>query len=835
MKGIICYNADTKLKMGVIPGRGIYQCFLPYLVKSMRRAYFIISIFLIIFASFGCSACRRVAENAGNSSETRGTDKIQSIRPEDLNERIENCEEAGNYVPGFYDMKNTEYPLLESVGGCTLVTGNQGIWAFYGFGYNENSKKAEHRVAVLSEGVITEIHLQEIPEDYRPDGILISEKRLSVKARSVNDLGSAQEGGVPEDKLFIYDLSGRLLLEKGASACFPELKEKAGSMYLVSDDDTYVWLISPSLGILAGVSEKEPDVSYIRLADKETNGLVWNTNGSFSISLNNEGMSVTQSDDPGKEASSKMNISLPGVTGIYPGTAHDLLLLTEKSLYGVSFRESVCEELLTFTTYGIDYSNIAGVLEKENGEVQIVLAAFPAEKTMIRTLTPVKTEDRETEDNTITIACLQSTDLLRIAVYMYNEKNPSVRAKIKEYYDRFQPDASLTDSMTRLNSDIMSGIAGDIVCLNGMEEFINRRVYHDAGVFMNLYDLMDADTSFDRSAYFTQVFCANEIGGELMNLTPLFSLRTMMADAEANIKIHSIEEMVTDYPEELVPVFGSAYTKTDYLKDLCLYVLNEPEDPSSTVWNLEKLAAYIKAASYFPDTDESEGEKEYSDLFTGKQYLFNTYSGNKILGRFYNFIRVASAFFDDADLNKLNLKGDEEYAELFSTTGHKVSICGFPEPKGNGSAFINLLSLCIPAHTQKAADAWTFLKFTLEEEYQTGNRIYTENTIPVNRNVFSSSEGFLEKDPYFDSLYYVSLGHGVEGTEEGVLCPIPFIRPWMKEALLNTIEETDRTDETDPGLLAVLSEETQRYTDGALSPEKAAENVQNRLRLYYEE
>lgn len=482
--------------------------------------------------------------------------------------------------------------------------------------------------------------------------------------------------------------------------------------------------------------------------------------------------------------------------------------------------------------------SFSGCWKNSNVEMRELTAQAETMHTVAETqqVLPVSIEDRnaditEAEDGTqtITIACLQSDGLLRCAVSLFNEEDLGIRAELKVYYDRMQADESPEDLLQKLHEDILNGTAGDIVCFNGLEAIASRQQYAESGVFADLNQWMDADETFRRADYFSSIWEANEIEGKLINLVPLFSLNTMIADKEQADSIPSLEDVVEQTPEQMKKMFGTGYLRSVFLHDLCLYLLDEPENAASLLYDPYRLAHYLEAAGELPETDESEGNDDIVNIHIGRQLLYRTYgSYAEGMGRFLQQLRIASAFFKKEDVDP---EGDWHIYDW----GTEVSCVGLPIRSGDGSSVRNLISFGMQEGSQKQEAAWEFLKFTLQETYQKGNENYQYYTMPVNRSVFYGILEEIERDSKIDPLHQSGIGSGIMEEDIAVFAPMPFMSQWMLEETERLIGGITHVDETDPVIERIVQEGLQQYLSGVMSSVEAAQQIGEQVHRTIEE
>ena len=198
--------------------------------------------------------------------------------------------------------------------------------------------------------------------------------------------------------------------------------------------------------------------------------------------------------------------------------------------------------------------------------------------------------------NGLTLACLKSNDYLVYAVAQYNQEHPDDKITIKQYYDKYAVDASETDALNRLNSDLMDGTAGDIVCLDGISFAGGGKALLDKGIFVDLYELMDNDPEFHKEDYFTDIFRVNETDGKLYRLVPFFSLNTKYGRVDDVGETTHIDESLLFETEPVTNLFGPMYRRSEFIHDLLVFSLGDFRDRKAVLYDTDQMTRYIEIA-----------------------------------------------------------------------------------------------------------------------------------------------------------------------------------------------------------------------------------------------
>ena len=304
---------------------------------------------------------------------------------------------------------------------------------------------------------------------------------------------------------------------------------------------------------------------------------------------------------------------LHGIQAVYGGRVADLLVAAGDSLYRIYLgNDAYAEEVLVFTDYGIDCSKIQMINELTDGCYSIVLKDRSAVNVDRVVLSPAVSV---VEKRNITLACLKCSSYLRFAVARFNENSDDTRISIKEYYDRYSIDTSMEEVLNMFNSDLMDQSAGDIICLDGIEQVGDREAYLNKGMFLDLYEIMDNDDDFDKSDYYTNVWRVNETGGKLYTLVSVFTLNTKYALRSDVGDVNHLDEDVLLSVVDGTALYGPDYNQDMFLHDLCVFSLGDISDTKAAIYDTEMLERYLTLAAELSDykmyNDDGELTHEY--------------------------------------------------------------------------------------------------------------------------------------------------------------------------------------------------------------------------------
>ena len=698
---------------------------------------------------------------------------------------------------------------------------------------NDANTGREHFVRRIAKGEETLISLPEIPLNSMVSRIYLSGHNLYF---SVDIFDRTKEESL--STMFAYSDQGEFLFKK----TLPEITGESMEIYsLFPDRQGGLWVVSPRDGMLCRISEKgavtqevtiPADYPGVFLSGQEENILC-------AVSVTENGFSAGRMNVKTKISETYLFEGVYGIQGVYSGRYSDLLVTNNTGLYKVTLgQEPKIEEALVYTDYGINFSEIQMIRETDGGYVivQKNRASADVERIVLKTSAAAARKD-------LTVACIKCPDFLRFAVSRFNESSTDVRILIKSYYDKYAIDSSMEDILNKFNSDLMDKTAGDIICLDGIDEIGDRKVYLNKGLFVDLYELMDKDEQFDKNQYFTNVWRLNETDGRLFTMVPVFSLNTKYALKSDVGDVNHLDESVLFSADDPVSLYGPNYNQDMFLHELCVFSLGDITDEGAAIFDADQLERYFTFAAGLPTFSLYEKDGHISP-----EYSFAHVKSTS--DYYYYKTRFARDFFDRPEMYLYDIRNatanlghsfvlsDNEMAAGPEdiVTDVEVVAAGFPTKEGNGSAIVNRLELAVPVYTDQHEVVWDFLKYILSPEFQRLDERYKVG-LPMNKSVYEEiANALMAYRGKEDDYYYMS---GEEALDEVSGLYISYMIPpttrWMVDEVAEAIEKADYLDKTDANVEAILKEELTEYVQGRLSAAEAAKSAVSRIRLYADE
>ena len=772
---------------------------------------------------------------SSDSSSHPGKDDSKSVIRTLADQRSEWTE--GQYYPGAYGKTSSTFRFPAE--SSTYVFEANGIVYAYGDPFNSENTGRMHVIRKTDGAKEEDISLTEIPDEYRLYQMVGASDTIYLLAHQ-SESGAA----IQSLELFIYSSTGEFRAKKKLSELLDSEGAANTAVGAFADQNGKLWVYEAEARNYTCI-EPDGQVSLkISLPEEVEGGLMRGREADeLTVALKTEnGLTLGKLNTKTGTAETQTIDGLPGVKTIFPGTMYDALVVTENSLYGVTLDETIAvKELLAFTDLSIDQSIRRSVEDHEDGSISMLLLARGKTEGERIVLTPSRTKVR----NGLTLACLKSNDYLGYAVAQYNNEHPDDKITIKQYYDKYAVDASETDALNRLNSDLMDGTAGDIVCLDGISFAGGGKALLEKGVFVDLYELMDNDPEFHKEEYFTDVWRANETDGKLYRLVPFFTLNTSFGRVdEVGVTTH-LDESILFETDPVTTLFGPMYRRRDFIHDILVFSLGDVTDPNAALYDASRMASYIEVAGKMPEfelknNDGTETEayndayhRHYSDLGNHITHYHKDMRNSGFANNLYFYgCRWASAELGEPMPEGLpyGVRTEEEFIEYFRSIGIQVTFSGFPVKEGCGSALINRLSLAIPVRSEDPESAWRFLKSTLSGEYQSTRKL-TNESIPVSREVFYTMTEKLinELDRTIDRETWSG------GASGGFSWWTPLLQQWMVDEFVDLLSDITLVDEVDPHVETIVTEEITKYCDGRQTAEEAARNIAERVELYRDE
>ena len=142
---------------------------------------------------------------------------------------------------------------------------------------------------------------------------------------------------------------------------------------------------------------------------------------------------------------------------------------------------------------------------------------------------------------------------MRREIRLFNETNLEYRLELKDYFE-----TDYNSALTRLNLDIISGNAPDVILFNDVFA-IPRDNYANMGLFADLYEFIDSDPDIKREDFLPNVFKALETDGRLYFGATSFHIMTLVGKTsevgtEMGWTWDDYDSLIASQPQGITPI-----------------------------------------------------------------------------------------------------------------------------------------------------------------------------------------------------------------------------------------------------------------------------------------
>lgn len=496
------------------------------------------------------------------------------------------------------------------------------------------------------------------------------------------------------------------------------------------------------------------------------------------------------------------DFNIAGVNYLFGGMNGEILAVTERDLWSCALDGSEPVKLFEWTDKGIDITKWMNFITLSNGTM-IGISRGGEEQELLQVIEEQR--DPNEEVKTLTVASLQADDKLKQEIIVFNQNHSQYVLKLKEYYTPYASGAAIEDAVDRLNTDLLSGNAGDFIDMKSLSKVTPAKFYVKRGMLENLYTWMENDSGINQDLYTKEVWKANEIEGGLYSLIPSFSLNTMMG------RTSQVGEGMTWTPQRMkevlekykVPLY-SLETKKSFLEYVCQYNMDEFVDWKNGTCDFSKedFSIFLEYAKSLPESINEEEIDHWNELYLKKALLHDELN---------------------IDVTLMN------YLIAKSTFGEDVSLIGFPGREGDGCLIDPGISLAISSKSSQKEDAWEAIRYFLSEDYQYNLVDRSQRSdLPVMEQARSYGYEIVMKD---EAQAKSTIGN--EGG--GWTVEIGYPTKQDIDYIENLIHSTTKIKELDQTIYNIIMEEASAYFSSQRERKEVVDLIQNRVSIYVKE
>lgn len=567
------------------------------------------------------------------------------------------------------------------------------------------------------------------------------------------------------------------------------LLDAHGNVYLATNGKNGEVIVFDSLGELRCKIICEGHINKLFLGDK---GQVICVYSQYST----EGMDlfVSEVDILKNTLSEIAQLNCENVDNLIMTGSQNQLLISENDLLSqINLENENEEELLNWMDLDIDQANIREIAILNNQNIAALIYRRNADgensnyKLMIlESALKGNSHDKEITDEqekiTLTYATMYLDAEMRTWIVEYNQTHTNCHIAVKEYGGE-----DYETGLTRLNADIVSGNAPDLIDLSD----IDIGSYISNGVLVDLSTFFENSTNTNKENFVPNILQLYENESKIYGVTVGFRLETLIG------KKTVLED------------------NSQWTFDRMRKTIEEMPSENSIIDNLSSigLLRIVLQSGLNEYVDWENGTCSFeSEKFIQLLELANTMNGKVVEGDIEQNLSSGRLL-----LYRAYISGITDYKEAVDMfNGEEVVCVGYPSTNGGTTLVYPYLPIGISSMCKNQDEAWEFVSSLLGEEFQ-------EKHIHFNFPIRISS---LEKE--FDLAMNPQNKWEDENTRD---------LPSQEEvdALYEIINTSYGSLFFDTNIWNIIEEEVAYFFNGTKSSEETAKVIQNRVKLYINE
>ncbi|MEA4823873.1 MAG: extracellular solute-binding protein [Clostridiaceae bacterium] len=522
----------------------------------------------------------------------------------------------------------------------------------------------------------------------------------------------------------------------------------------------------------------------------------------------------------GETASMYQNVN------ILAGFGSSLYYSDDKGVYAFDMATGTSTPVLNYINSDLDTNSIGNLMPIST--TQMISTGYDNEtgNTVLYLLTKVPDEDVVAK-RIITLGTTGLNYYTRKAVINFNKTNEEYRIEVRDYssyngailYASSSIAAGETEydweaGMKKFNTEIISGNIPDIIQIDSNMPYDS---YVAKGLLSDLYPFFEKDETLKKEDYLLNIFTAFETNGKLYSVTPSFSVYTLVG------KTSRVGDRTSWTMDDLVAAMQSLpegaqlfseMTRDNFLQFAITLSSSSyiDQEKGTCSFNTESFQTLLKLAKTFPE------EIDYETMY-GKDYDWTQY---ELQYRNDKTLLMIMYMYDFAYLHTVEA----------ATFGEPVSLIGFPNDSGAGSAIIANQQYAIASSSKNKDGAWAFLRYFLTDEYQGA---IDNGEFPVKLSALEKYKArAMEPNTYEDEN-----GNTVEMPNTYYIdnqeIDIGYPTQADVDRIYSFISSLDTVYRTDSSLMEIINEEAGAFFVGQKTVEEVSNIIQNRVQIYISE
>ena len=486
--------------------------------------------------------------------------------------------------------------------------------------------------------------------------------------------------------------------------------------------------------------------------------------------------------------------------------SHDLFAAGTEGVYTYNLGDEKVSMILNFVDSDIDTYGVSQLVALSDTEL---LCLIPSDDMTYHLSYLTKVDPKVVSNRQqIILGCNYIDYDVRAQIIKFNKTNDKYRVVISDY-SKFDSDSDMSGGANKLNTDIVSGNAPDILVLDSdmpVDSYISK------GLFEDMTDYFKNDPELSKNKYMDHVMEAFKTDGKMFKLIPSFSVETVVAPTsdvgkdDYTWSIDELEKLVKEKNIEHKNIFGPL--ARDEVMEMALSLSGSQYIDWSTLTCSYNSDSFIHLLEFVNEFPEELTEDDYG-YDTSTYYRRNM----ALAERLY--------LFTFSDFN---------YEEK-GTFGQDLQPVGFPSDNGSGSALYPNLQLTMSASSKVKEGCWEFMRYFLTDDYQKN----IDGAWPVSMSKIDELAEKAKKKPTYidengkeveyDDTWYV-------GEQEIIIDPMT---DEEVNEILDFLNSIDQVGNANDAVASIIYEEAAAYFSGQKTAAEVADIIQSRVQIYVNE
>lgn len=592
------------------------------------------------------------------------------------------------------------------------------------------------------------------------------------------------------------------------------LGDQEGNLYSFMEDDIFIF--GPDGKLKNTVTIEGSYISNLKTDNAGNIFVIYNDNITYKTIVKKLDPKSGALSDPfslGNAANFVYSMTTGGV-----GSNYDFYYNDSISLHGLDIDTLQTTELCNWINSDVNSNQLGNVMVINDEKIICTMYDETDYKQKLVVLNRVP-EEQIVEKYMVTLAAAWIDYYIRSAIISFNRANEEYRIVIKDYSIYNTPDGDGKQAVTALNNDIVAGNIPDIIQIN---YDMPTDSYIAKGLFADLNEYIDNDTTLNRADYLTNVLDAFSVNGKLYELVPSFSIRTVsgkksVVGSAPGWNMDEFNAVLAKYPD--AKAFYDI-TQSEMLDNISTITAEQFIDKNTGKCNFDSdgFIKILEFAKKLPEKHLWEEGGEYYGKDMGNDYWQEqqtAYRDNKIL--------MQMEYFGSFRTYWQLMKG---------TYGEDINLIGFPTDSRNGSAINPTIKLAMSAKSKLSEGAWQFMRYFLTDEYQ--NTISWEFPIKISR-LEALAEEAMKPQTWTNEETGEVITYPSEWWIGDRNIEIGEITQEYVDMVMEYIRSVNQAVRYDTSMMAIIHEEAAAFFAGSKSAQETAKIIQNRVSIYVSE